>query len=103
LRQDFVYESTGKTFVKYERAQECHSLIPDGSTASWLANIYCQAEPDREEISELVYTEEIGLFFKALYISLFSLNEQIKDFVTPDKLKVLIEHHQQLQLTPFSQ
>lgn len=57
------------------------SIAPSGGWASSAGSV---------KVKEIPYTHEAAMFFKKLMISIFAMNEQIKDFLEPDQIHKLI-------------
>lgn len=94
---------TGKTRVAYGRFYDGNPL---GSTNAdmarsdpglWLALMPTISpggsfnDMGSVGIKEIPYTHEAAMFFKNLMISIFKMNEQIKDFLEPDQIHKLIK------------
>lgn len=82
----YKYRS-GKTFSKkLYHPSETDGL---GEHGKWLDDLIRQQVPENGKLREIEYTEEIALFFRKLFESLFRLNEQIKDRFEPEQIRQL--------------
>lgn len=67
-----------------------------GENGLWLKKIIRQAAPSGGTLREIEYTEEIAGFFRALFESLFLMNEKIKDFVGPEQIRLMAHQGKKL-------
>lgn len=78
----YKYRS-GKTKEEYVSIHEHENEV-----INWLANLTCIA-PNGLKIKEIEFTYNIGMVFINMIKSLCRLNEQIKDFLEPDGIRLI--------------
>ncbi len=92
--------STGKEYIDYEYVSSFGSgtveleKYPDfepGENLLWLIGIGSNEYPRGANLQEINYTEEVAEFFVELFKSIFRINENIKDYLTPEAIKKLAE------------
>lgn len=84
----------GKTTEEYEGIEGYGDLPKKGDKhyyLHWLDSV-CSAVPNSEgKLKEIEYTEDIAKFFVDLIKSICNINERIKDFLEPDKIREIVE------------
>lgn len=90
VRRDYRYRTgTFKTF--YDRLKETE-IEAGGETLRWLEGLGTISETGVGRIQEIDYDENVGAFFVGLVKSIFMLNHRIKDFLTPEAIKMLADN-----------
>lgn len=100
FRRSYKYKS-GVVRVEYDRLQEPDKK--DRPNLAWLDGVVGIAVPDAhwghkdtEGCAEIEYTEEVAEFFVNLLTSICKVNERIKDFLTPDAIRVIAQNKTKL-------
>lgn len=98
IKQEYKYKS-GATKIEYahvHRINRTEEIMEKNPNLSWLHSLWNIAPPKDSEskIEEIEYTENIGLFFVNLIKSICMINEKIKDYLTPEHIKILSEKQQ---------
>ena len=67
-----------------------------GEFGKWILNITHIGIGKNGKQQEIEYNEETALFFVSMLKSICNINEKIKDFISPDAIKLLISNGQKL-------
>jgi len=102
VKRDYQYKS-GKQKTEYSSmgfgGDVAANALEKGYYLRWLNAVPCIAPPDGFrglKGEEMDYTENLAKFFVEMIISICKLNDRIKDFLTPDKIKEIAENGQKL-------
>ena len=71
----------------------------DRYNLAWLRDIVGIAPPKESSgIKEIEYTEEVAAFFVNMIKSICMMNERVKDFLTPDAIRMIAANQGQIKL-----
>jgi hypothetical protein len=88
-KQTYTFRD-GRTKVEYVRLEEGVDF-EKRSPLHWLDSLTAMAVPKMGKMQEIEYTEPVARFFVGMVSSICKMNEQIKDFLTPEAIKEIAD------------
>ncbi len=90
LRKEFKYGS-GQIKIEYEYISASYYITSDENDfyLRWLGGVTTIAVPDESHLQEIDYSEEVAKVFVDMLKGICVLNEKIKDFLTPESIKII--------------
>lgn len=90
-REIFKYKS-GNTWVKDTKINSQDAAELGDEPLLFLTSIVANTTVSYGiGMQEIEYSTEVGMFFVSLYRSIFDINEKVRDFTTPEKIKQIAQ------------
>lgn len=93
-KKTYQYKS-GTIKTELSAVHETNDIEETKPNLHWLTGI-CSMSPDGLKIQEIDYTEEVAAVFVNMIKSICSVNERIKDFISPDQILLIAKGNQKL-------